>query len=872
MSTDEEVAKLLDEDSFKKYELYKEVMEKAKKDGVNDFKFRDGNIIMSCKDFIYQKENIKEIYIKGSRIFYFINEKSRNNNKAFFIHDEDSLAKALKETDIKNGILKKKEDNLKEKENYDSNKSGKSENSSNSALSINDMDIDQILETSYNIIEEPTSIMVNKILTEENFIKRYNITSISSLDFNFKYLKDEEYIKNKVEYIKDQNAWWDELKNVMKNKKQHYYIFGPKGIGKSTLLLKYLNFYSIPRLYFSLNIMNRLGIIKKWKKYSLHEAIYIFDSLEKMQKFSNLNINENCNYSNLMEFILSYITLINDFFSTNGMTKKKKILVVIDDYNKDLYDKDDVIEKIIDYIKKNNDKFFLCILGNGKYINEKLCKYYSDETTDFIGLYWNLSIENENSSKNKILKIPKYYYKYKDSNNLKEDEIRVKAEIAEKFKDIKLNSFLFLSKYMNSFISLKEFEDDIIRLPLEYLTIQKNRDDNRIIKINLHFNSEIYKEVFDQIIKGLLKIESLKTKSIIFNDEIKGKDGTDFEDLIVEQLWNNTFEYIQFPEKNKLKVKDIYDLKYNRKENNEGNKQNNKKNEINEKIQEINPNINEPIIIKQENFKGKYYDLLLILNKNGKKYAIFIQIGLNKKGTEIDIYLKNLTNNEEKYKEGINTLIGHKIDEIGFLLIFEHQHQVEILKANSNSQGVLFCKLNDLDYLIYKDFKLFKEVDDKEPIKSFDVRKSTLICMNNEKEKEKEFNINMIIDRFSKIFKDLATRQDSAPIIPLSEEEKSIILEFIKNKYKTDYDEFYFGFTIIDTEGNGPCDFGRINYNNFNQINVFVNKTDRYFYYNNQLFKITNGKIEKVKQKNVKEKFNWDIYFLKKKRTSEKKD
>ena len=145
------------------------------------------------------------------------------------------------------------------------------------------------------------------------------------------------------------------------------------------------------------------------------------------------------------------------------------------------------------------------------------------------------------------------------------------------------------------------------------------------------------------------------------------------------------------------------------------------------------------------------------------------------------------------------------------------------------------------------------------------MRKNTLIYV--EIKKENKYNIDMIINKFSEFFKDLATKQDSEPIIPLMDEEKSIILDFIKNKYKTNYEEFDFGFTIIDKEKKGPCDFGRINYNNFNQINVFINKTNRYFYFNNELFKIANGKIEKIEENNIEEKFNWDVYFLKKKRT-----
>ena len=52
-------------------------------------------------------------------------------------------------------------------------------------------------------------------------------------------------------------------------------------------------------------------------------------------------------------------------------------------------------------------------------------------------------------------------------------------------------------------------------------------------------------------------------KMELFKDESAGKDGIDFEDLIVEQLWNNTFDFINFPENNKLKVKEIYALKNN---------------------------------------------------------------------------------------------------------------------------------------------------------------------------------------------------------------------------------------------------------------------------------------------------------------------
>ena len=155
-------------------------------------------------------------------------------------------------------------------------------------------------------------------------------------------------------------------------------------------------------------------------------------------------------------------------------------------------------------------------------------------------------------------------------------------------------------------------------------------------------------------------------KMELFKDESAGKDGIDFEDLIVEQLWNNTFDFINFPENNKLKVKEIYALKNNI-------------NDYQENIQ-----ISNPIIIRQTIFKGKYYDLLLVIEQNGKKYALFIQIGLNKTGIERNAYLNNLTKYSEQYVNGIKKLLKLEKEKqeinIGFLLIFDYEHQKKILE------------------------------------------------------------------------------------------------------------------------------------------------------------------------------------------------
>jgi hypothetical protein len=241
---------------------------------------------------------------------------------------------------------------------------------------------------------------------------------------------------------------------------------------------------------------------------------------------------------------------------------------------------------------------------------------------------------------------------------------------------------------------------------LEYLTIDRYLVKDNNILLNLSFNSEIYKTVFDSTIRGLLKIDYLKTKTIIFKEDNKEKNGIDFEDLIIEQFWNNSFNFLFFPDNNKLIVEEIFNLKYN-------------KNDIRNDLY-----IKYPIIIRQKVFKGKYYDLLFILNINDKLYAIFIQIGLSKKEYEINTSLKNLIDNEENYKEGIKNLINHNIDEIGFLLIFDYNHQKTLLEKNNKSDGVGFCDENEIDFLIYKDFNLYKEVNANQPIKSINVTKN----------------------------------------------------------------------------------------------------------------------------------------------------
>ena len=182
-----------------------------------------------------------------------------------------------------------------------------------------------------------------------------------------------------------------------------------------------------------------------------------------------------------------------------------------------------------------------------------------------------------------------------------------------------------------------------------------------------------------------MKIENLKNKFLLFREENYGKDGINFEEIIIEQFWNNTFSFISFPENNKLKIEEIYKLKNNHKDKNN------------------NLDISKPIIIRNTLFKSKYYDLLLIISQNDKIYAIFIQIGLNEDNNQISSSYKNISENIEKYKNGIETLLNHSIDLIGFIVIFDYYHQKNYLKQIKKSNIVGYCLDNNIDFLLYKD-------------------------------------------------------------------------------------------------------------------------------------------------------------------------
>ena len=791
-------------------------------------------VLQNC--YFYFKSGIPQTFYKKSKFITFSNEEVKNKfNKKYFIHNQDSLNKALKEANITDAIMTNQDSITK---NYDSNDS---KNSNISSESSKNLMIEDILEKSIDIIKQDKAIKLSKILCEQNYNQRFIINKLKELDFNFTKYKD--FLLNNdsnIDFQKSNYAWLNEIYNFYKKKGTNFelIIMGPRGIGKTFNILTFLYIYKLPRLYFPIKEMIKYGN-RKWKKIALYESLYIFDSLEEMNEFKAY-CNNIPSDKDLFHFIYLYIDFIYKFYEKRKL--RNKILIVLDDYY-DSLDFFNTIIKITDLVYENNHKMLLCITGNCPYVYKKYYNYNVNQNQKYYITIWDLPFKEEKD----ILKLPLYNYRY---NNSTEDEKanfekKIKNEIIKEFKKIELNDFFRLSKYLNIFTNIKDLSKDFIHFPFEYLNLEKDENNKNLIKIS--FKLYLYKEVFLEYIKGLLKIDNIKsTFNLDTNDENENqKDGIQFEDIIVEQIWNNTLGLYEFPEKNKIRIKDIFSIK-----SYEG------------KTYKIEKDKN--VIIRQSQFNGRYYDLLLIINIGKKRYAIFIQIGLSKKGFEIVKYFNNLSKFYIDYKKGIKKLIGVNINQIGFLLIFEYGKQIILKNENSKSQGTEFCKENNITYLIYKDFKLYPDLDSQNSITSINS-----ININN------TLILDEIgtpaIDIFKNNYIDMCEKMISEkyePYISLDKDEKNKIIECINKKYTAKFNNLQF-ITNMGKKVEGFLDFGFF-CNEFEQINIIETDNDKFMEYKKNIWKINNCKLVKIKDSEINkikgEAKEYDLYLLEKKR------
>ena len=362
----------------------------------------------------------------------------------------------------------------------------------------------------------------------------------------------------------------------------------------------------------------------------------------------------------------------------------------------------------------------------------------------------------------------------------------------------------------------------------------------------ISFNLNIYKEAFNEYIKYLLNVDFIKSNNILdqnYDEVSQNKNGIQLEEIIIEQLWNNQLDVDNIPENNKIIINDIYSIKSFKDEG-------------------YNVEKNNIITIRQNNFNGKYYDLVLIVNDEEKKIAIFIKIGINITSYEINKYYNNLIRYLNEYKSGIGFLIKDKIDALGLLFIFDYDKQLSL--KNKENEGVGYCSKNKIVYLIYRDFKLFDSLNSDKPVNVTSIDAKKTIVIKALKYDGLILLKNSLKENFEKMI-DIKLE----PFISIDDSQKKQIIKFINGEYNQNFDDLEFVTNL------GVLIKGNINLGNL--INDFVLNIiegynhDKYFSYNNNMYKINKKNIidelTPIEEYTFsKKQAAWDLYLLAKKR------
>ena len=569
----------------------------------------------------------------------------------------------------------------------------------NENLNVDDsIDSEVCLDEIINIFNNEEINKIYKIkLSKEKIIEIFNnrypkneIKLVSDLLINTKF-----YYNNNSEDILDKEIlmkYYEDIKKFMLSSDNNIlYLIGPKGTSKSLFLnfslLMFNMSYQIPSLYINYIKIKNLEL-KKRKNIFKKEIIYLFFDEKNLkdfykEKYHRIIISDKNNFIKcLKEF---FETLMNIYKNTFN----RSIILIIDNFDENeklIYDE---MEDIIKLVNENSSKVKLIISGHSNFINNKLMLFIENNSflkknKENILLNYNIKIDTENEIKT----LPAFYFR-KDLKNLDDTQIE-KILLSEEITYCE--KFNILGMYYSILNCRKKIEiKNIINffnlLPIEYLNFEMEKD---YITFNFH-NSIFYKAV-----KKKIHIK-IKETSLLFllkecnNDQI-------IKGIFEEKLLTLAISYnkiglknLTFCENNKLEIFEITSFK-----------------DINIKNENNKIKNGEPIIINQENFKGPYYDLLIlfpIATINTYKYiSYFIQIGVNKIKTQFEKIINDFEINKNNYIKGINNFIGNNninIIQAELLFIFDKDTQQNLFKAKSNNFGAEYCIKNKIKFYLF---------------------------------------------------------------------------------------------------------------------------------------------------------------------------
>ena len=353
--------------------------------------------------------------------------------------------------------------------------------------------------------------------------------------------------------------------------------------------------------------------------------------------------------NNIWELIYKYLEKISE----NNIIKS---IIVLDDYDDIYLDYAEIMNKnIVDNLSKyNNFKFIIC--GNGRFINQLILNFLSKNEYDKknqIAYYNDFEIELKGKKIYNLL----YEVNKESCKNEFQEYFNMKYINKEEML-LKLISFEELIKINYNFYLKDDFLNE---LPIQFFKIIYNKEKQYF---NIDHLCEDLLNIYDYEIQFLIT-QKIKI-NINLNEDLEKLNK--LEGCILERLIIGFFETnkllkdMYIPKENIIRIDEIYNIN----ENNIEKKENIKD--------------NYPILIKQ-NKEGAYYDFVIIIEKEKEIYGILIQVGINKKKSDISKIFLYTAMNYQTIFNGLKKLTGQNIQHLSLLFIFDKEKQ-DILFQN----------------------------------------------------------------------------------------------------------------------------------------------------------------------------------------------
>ena len=796
LSNKEHILKSLNSEIEKKLYLIKE----------NNFICNEGFI--KSYDFKFEKiGNVSnEIGIKiGSNIYQFQKEGRlidfiiEGNSQKRFIYSSEYLKSVLEELNIKHYSIKEDEQNnfkdISSEEIY------KIFNGNNiTTIYKIKASIEKIIDKfKSRFTEEIKKISDLSINAKFYFPENYNDTLDIDLLYNKKY-------KNMYKDI-EKNIWYNNL----------VYFIGPKGNSKSIFLMYLFQFKNkisfYPLLYINYKRIAHLDL-KERKNIFNNEIVYLFFEENKLREFLKGNYYKIIKKEK--DFLLALKIFLQDLINIYKNTFKKRIIVIIDNFDEENEQESEKMENIISLVKQNAKQIKLFLSGHCKYINKKIkpffVKIYGTSGEDIIN--YNAIIENNQ----KIKSLPAFYFR-KNINDSELEQVLLKEEM-EYCKKFNINGMYYSVINCGKKLESKKLFNYFCLLPIEYLNFKIEEEKYKCKYITFSFHNFLFLKAVKISIKNRIK-NLIKEHS--FNSLIKEEgDKEIFNEIFKEKLLSLLISYNglnlenwKLNENNILEVERIADFKTKEYPKT--------KNAI---------EIGLPIIITQKDL-DENYDLLILFPDEGinsyNYIGYMIKISLNKTKDQIEKIKNDLDENSLDYEEGIRQFVGKdiRLGKLDLLFIFDKSTQDNYLSRKIfvfyEDIGCKYCIKNNIKFYL------------------FSIEKNCLMITfdNNEFIQVSEFgNFNMPLkNRWDKIFSFF-----------LDENE----INFINSKIKNDIKKG--SIRVLSGEGVAPDKIDE------DIVYVLKNEEETYYLINKKKYDQNFKEIQKINENTLFSHFIFSDY------------